>query len=50
MEKDIHTGKLACPDSVDRAKETLEPEREIVVIVNNDTAAAMAGTKRRVVL
>jgi len=43
MEKIIHARRLACPDPVNRAKKALEQEREIVVIVDNDIAAAMAG-------
>jgi hypothetical protein len=50
MEKIIHARRLACPDLVNRAKKSLEQEREIVVIVDNDTAAAMAGAGRLVVL
>jgi hypothetical protein len=49
MEKIIHARRLACPDSVNRSKTALEQEREIVVIVDNDIAAAMAGAGRLVV-
>jgi len=49
MEKIIHTRRLACPDSVNRAEKALEQEREIVVIVDNDIAAAMSGAGRLVV-
>ena len=49
MEKIIHARRLACPDSVNRAKKILKQEREIVVIVDNDIAAAMAGAERLVV-
>ena len=49
MEKIIHAKRLACPDSVNRAKRALEQERKIVVIMDNDIAAAMAGAERLVV-
>ncbi len=49
MEKIIHAERLASPDSVNRAERALKQEREIVVIVDNDIAAAMAGAGRRVV-
>jgi hypothetical protein len=44
-----HARRLACADPVHRAKTALEQEREIVVIVDNDIAAAMAGAGRLVV-
>jgi TusA-related sulfurtransferase len=49
MEKIIHARRFACPDPVNRAKKALEQKREIVVIVDNDIAAAMAGAGRLVV-
>ena len=49
MEKIIHARRLACPDSVNRAEKAQEQEREIVVIVDKDIAAAMAGAGRLVV-
>jgi len=39
MEKVVDARGLACPESVIRAKETLEGEQELVVLVDNDTAA-----------
>jgi len=49
MEKIIHAKRLACPDSVNRAKKALEQEREIVVILDTNIAAAMAGAGRLVI-
>jgi len=49
MEKIIHARRLACPDPANRATKTLKQEREIVVIVDNDIAAAMASAGRLVV-